>query len=113
MTTRFHLKYSINRNFFYRFSEPCLLNVASSEVQNDSRPNCLNNDNLGNVPSTSASNVEASTNKLFAVIMEHIQQLHDTNSKIYRNLHETKGRKYIRSMSWFCLETFVVPSRYN
>lgn len=33
-----------------------------------------------------------SNNKFFLALMEQINLLHETNSKICRNLHETKGK---------------------
>lgn len=37
---------------------------------------------------------EIENNKFFAALMEQINLLHETNTKICRNLHETKGELF-------------------
>ncbi|XP_070072909.1 uncharacterized protein [Drosophila takahashii] len=78
-----------NPNFSrgFRFSDPCLLNPSDndSKLSGHNTPECRNGNNNG-------SGCElAQQNKFFATLMEQINILHDTNSKICRNLHETKG----------------------
>ncbi|XP_017057082.1 uncharacterized protein LOC108098570 isoform X6 [Drosophila ficusphila] len=78
-----------NPNFSrgFRFSDPCLLNPSDndSKLSGQNTPECRNGNNNG-------SGCElAQQNKFFAALMEQINILHDTNSKICRNLHETKG----------------------
>ncbi|XP_070072905.1 uncharacterized protein [Drosophila takahashii] len=77
-----------NPNFSrgFRFSDPCLLNPSDndSKLSGHNTPECRNGNNNG-------SGCElAQQNKFFATLMEQINILHDTNSKICRNLHETK-----------------------
>ncbi|XP_017057077.1 uncharacterized protein LOC108098570 isoform X2 [Drosophila ficusphila] len=77
-----------NPNFSrgFRFSDPCLLNPSDndSKLSGQNTPECRNGNNNG-------SGCElAQQNKFFAALMEQINILHDTNSKICRNLHETK-----------------------
>ncbi|XP_037940936.1 putative uncharacterized protein DDB_G0282499 isoform X2 [Teleopsis dalmanni] len=71
---------NISRGF--RFSDPCLLNPSD----NDSKVSGQNTPNRRNHNTTEIEN-----NKFFAALMEQINLLHETNSKICRNLHETKG----------------------
>ncbi|XP_070136778.1 uncharacterized protein [Drosophila bipectinata] len=78
-----------NPNFSrgFRFSDPCLLNPSDndSKVSGQNTPYCRN----GNI-SGSACDL-AQQNQFFAALMEQIKILHDTNSRICQNLHETKG----------------------
>ncbi|XP_058983097.1 rho GTPase-activating protein gacU isoform X5 [Musca domestica] len=72
---------NISRGF--RFSDPCLLNPSD----NDSKVSGQNTpDRRANLP-----NDMDQSNKFFNVLMEQIQLLHETNSKICRDLHEAKG----------------------
>ncbi|KAI8046278.1 hypothetical protein M5D96_002480 [Drosophila gunungcola] len=77
-----------NPNFSrgFRFSDPCLLNPSDndSKLSGQNTPECRNGNNNG-----SGCDL-AQQNKFFAALMEQINILHDTNSKICRNLHETK-----------------------
>ncbi|KAH8354545.1 hypothetical protein KR084_003829 [Drosophila pseudotakahashii] len=77
-----------NPNFSrgFRFSDPCLLNPSDndSKLSGQNTPECRNSNNNG-----SGCDL-AHQNKFFATLMEQINILHDTNSKICRNLHETK-----------------------
>lgn len=70
---------------FYSFSDPCL--AANSD--NDSKDS-------GNGPtnhtSNSPKNDNNSSNKMLATILQQIGVLHETNTKICRNLHENKGK---------------------
>ncbi|XP_053946163.1 uncharacterized protein LOC128855342 isoform X2 [Anastrepha ludens] len=71
---------NISRGF--RFSDPCLLNPSD----NDSKVSGQNTpDRRNQMPS------DLENNKFFAALMEQINLLHETNTKICRNLHETKG----------------------
>uniref|UniRef100_A0A1I8M5R6 Uncharacterized protein n=1 Tax=Musca domestica TaxID=7370 RepID=A0A1I8M5R6_MUSDO len=71
---------NISRGF--RFSDPCLLNPSD----NDSKVSGQNTpDRRANLP-----NDMDQSNKFFNVLMEQIQLLHETNSKICRDLHEAK-----------------------
>ncbi|XP_028894115.1 signal transducer and activator of transcription B isoform X2 [Zeugodacus cucurbitae] len=71
---------NISRGF--RFSDPCLLNPSD----NDSKVSGQNTpDRRNQLPS------DLENNKFFAALMEQINLLHETNTKICRNLHETKG----------------------
>ncbi|XP_067617763.1 uncharacterized protein [Eurosta solidaginis] len=71
---------NISRGF--RFSDPCLLNPSD----NDSKVSGQNTpDRRNQIPT------ELENNKFFAALMEQINILHETNTKICRNLHETKG----------------------
>ncbi|XP_061391947.1 uncharacterized protein LOC133327405 [Musca vetustissima] len=71
---------NISRGF--RFSDPCLLNPSD----NDSKMSGQNTpDRRNNLPNDMDQN-----NKFFNVLMEQIQLLHETNSKICRDLHEAK-----------------------
>ncbi|XP_032579613.1 uncharacterized protein LOC6613808 isoform X3 [Drosophila sechellia] len=78
-----------NPNFSkgFRFSDPCLLNPSDndSKLSGQNTPECRNVNNNG-----SGCDL-AHQNKFFAALMEQINILHDTNSKICRNLHDTKG----------------------
>ncbi|KAH8243003.1 hypothetical protein KR032_003622, partial [Drosophila birchii] len=79
-----------NPNFSrgFRFSDPCLLNPSDSndsKLSGQNTPDCRN----GNASGGSGCDL-AQQNKFFAALMEQINILHDTNSKICRNLHETK-----------------------
>lgn len=68
----------------FRFSDPCLLNPSD----NDSKISGQNTpDRRNNIPSDTEQN-----NKFFSVLMEQIQLLHETNTKICRDLHEAKGK---------------------
>ncbi|XP_053946161.1 uncharacterized protein LOC128855342 isoform X1 [Anastrepha ludens] len=70
---------NISRGF--RFSDPCLLNPSD----NDSKVSGQNTpDRRNQMPS------DLENNKFFAALMEQINLLHETNTKICRNLHETK-----------------------
>ncbi|XP_011205205.2 uncharacterized protein LOC105227533 isoform X1 [Bactrocera dorsalis] len=70
---------NISRGF--RFSDPCLLNPSD----NDSKVSGQNTpDRRNQLPS------DLENNKFFAALMEQINLLHETNTKICRNLHETK-----------------------
>ncbi|XP_033167745.1 uncharacterized protein LOC117145959 isoform X5 [Drosophila mauritiana] len=77
-----------NPNFSkgFRFSDPCLLNPSDndSKLSGQNTPECRNVNNNG-----SGCDL-AHQNKFFAALMEQINILHDTNSKICRNLHDTK-----------------------
>ncbi|XP_016950659.1 uncharacterized protein LOC108024945 isoform X2 [Drosophila biarmipes] len=75
---------NINRGF--RFSDPCLLNPSDndSKLSGQNTPECRNGNN------NSVGCDLAQQNKFFAALMEQINMLHDTNSKICRNLHEAK-----------------------
>ncbi|XP_017036338.1 uncharacterized protein [Drosophila kikkawai] len=80
-----------NPNFSrgFRFSDPCLLNPSDSndsKLSGQNTPDCRN----GNASGGSGCDL-SQQNKFFAALMEQINILHDTNSKICRNLHETKG----------------------
>lgn len=97
-------------NFFifcsFRFSDPCLLNPSDndSKLSGQNTPECRNGNNSNSASAASALNVNGNgsgvgvggdveqQNKFFAALMEQINILHETNSKICRNLHETKGR---------------------
>lgn len=69
--------------FSFRFSDPCLLNPSD----NDSKLSGQNTpDRRNNLPNDMDQN-----NKFFNVLMEQIQLLHETNTKICRDLHEAKG----------------------
>ncbi|EDX11583.1 GD19717 [Drosophila simulans] len=70
----------------FRFSDPCLLNPSDndSKLSGQNTPECRNVNNNG-----SGCDL-AHQNKFFAALMEQINILHDTNSKICRNLHDTK-----------------------
>ncbi|XP_013101779.2 uncharacterized protein LOC106083380 isoform X1 [Stomoxys calcitrans] len=71
---------NISRGF--RFSDPCLLNPSD----NDSKVSGQNTpDRRNNLPNDMDQN-----NKFFNVLMEQIQLLHETNTKICRDLHEAK-----------------------
>ncbi|KAI9580480.1 hypothetical protein GQX74_012561 [Glossina fuscipes] len=72
---------NINRGF--RFSDPCLLNPSD----NDSK---LSGQNTPDKRTGTTNDADNNTNKFFSILMEQIQLLHETNSKICRNLHETK-----------------------
>ncbi|XP_034138530.1 uncharacterized protein LOC117590197 isoform X6 [Drosophila guanche] len=80
-----------NPNFSrgFRFSDPCLLNPSDndSKLSGQNTPDCRN----GNTNTNDSGCDLAQQNKFFAALMEQINLLHDTNSKICRNLHETKG----------------------
>ncbi|XP_017470542.1 PREDICTED: myb-like protein AA isoform X2 [Rhagoletis zephyria] len=67
----------------FRFSDPCLLNPSD----NDSKVSGQNTPDQRN-PQLSS---DSENNKFFAALMEQINLLHETNTKICRNLHETKG----------------------
>lgn len=68
----------------FRFSDPCLLNPSD----NDSKISGQNTpDRRNNIPSDMEQN-----NKFFNALMEQIQLLHETNTKICRDLHEAKGK---------------------
>ncbi|XP_004531062.1 uncharacterized protein LOC101448638 [Ceratitis capitata] len=70
---------NISRGF--RFSDPCLLNPSD----NDSKVSGQNTpDRRNQLPS------DLENNKFFTALMEQINLLHETNTKICRNLHETK-----------------------
>ncbi|XP_026832133.1 uncharacterized protein LOC6552109 isoform X3 [Drosophila erecta] len=70
----------------FRFSDPCLLNPSDdSKLSGQNTPECRNVNNNG-----SGCDL-AHQNKCFAALMEQINILHDTNSKICRNLHDTRG----------------------
>lgn len=64
------------RNF--RFSDPCLLNPSDGESKMSGQ----------NTPNDNVTNLN--NNKLFMTLMEQINLLHETNSKICRNLQDTK-----------------------
>ncbi|EDW95641.2 uncharacterized protein LOC6535273 isoform X1 [Drosophila yakuba] len=70
----------------FRFSDPCLLNPSDTDFKLSAQntPDCRNDNNNG------SSCDQAHQNKFFAALMEQINILHDTNSKICRNLHDTK-----------------------
>ncbi|XP_043656176.1 uncharacterized protein LOC122622074 isoform X2 [Drosophila teissieri] len=70
----------------FRFSDPCLLNPSDNDVKlsGQNSPDCRNVNN-----NDSGCDL-AHQNKFFAALMEQINILHDTNSKICRNLHDTK-----------------------
>ncbi|EDV47763.2 uncharacterized protein Dere_GG12296 [Drosophila erecta] len=69
----------------FRFSDPCLLNPSDdSKLSGQNTPECRNVNNNG-----SGCDL-AHQNKCFAALMEQINILHDTNSKICRNLHDTR-----------------------
>ncbi|XP_037823791.1 putative uncharacterized protein DDB_G0277255 isoform X1 [Lucilia sericata] len=71
---------NISRGF--RFSDPCLLNPSD----NDSKLSGQNTpDRRNNLPNDMDQN-----NKFFNILMEQIQLLHETNTKICRDLHEAK-----------------------
>ncbi|XP_037826016.1 putative uncharacterized protein DDB_G0277255 [Lucilia sericata] len=73
---------NISRGF--RFSDPCLLNPSD----NDSKLSGQNTpDRRNNLPNDMDQN-----NKFFNILMEQIQLLHETNTKICRDLHEAKGK---------------------
>ncbi|XP_055384748.1 putative uncharacterized protein DDB_G0282133 isoform X3 [Condylostylus longicornis] len=76
-----------------RFSDPCLINPSDHEGSKLSGQNTpsLNpeQDNLSNQNNNNNSN-NMSNQKLFLTLMEQINLLHETNSKICRNLHDTK-----------------------
>uniref|UniRef100_A0A1A9WHU0 Uncharacterized protein n=1 Tax=Glossina brevipalpis TaxID=37001 RepID=A0A1A9WHU0_9MUSC len=66
-----------------QFSDPCLLNPSD----NDSK---LSGQNTPDKRAGLTIDADNNTNKFFSILMEQIQLLHETNSKICRNLHETK-----------------------
>ncbi|XP_065371825.1 probable basic-leucine zipper transcription factor J isoform X2 [Calliphora vicina] len=75
---------NISRGF--RFSDPCLLNPSD----NDSKLSGQNTpDRRNNLPNDVDQN-----NKFFNILMEQIQLLHETNTKICRDLHEAKVLKH-------------------
>ncbi|KAH8311588.1 hypothetical protein KR044_007094 [Drosophila immigrans] len=80
---------NISRGF--RFSDPCLLNPSDndSKLSGQNTPECRNGNASGNVNTNGNGDLEHQ-NKFFAALMEQINILHETNSKICRNLHETK-----------------------
>lgn len=65
----------------FRFSDPCL--VAPSD--NDSKMSGQNTPDQRNLES------QIGSNKFLAALLEQLTLLRETNTKIYRNLHETKG----------------------
>ncbi len=77
------LNYIGNRSQFlfssFRFSDPCL----AGNSDNDS-PNSEEN-------SQKNTSTKDDNNKLFKTLLEQIHILHETNSKICRNLHENMG----------------------
>ncbi|XP_015038058.2 sun domain-containing protein 1 isoform X5 [Drosophila pseudoobscura] len=84
-----------NPNFSrgFRFSDPCLLNPSDndSKLSGQNTPDCRNGNGNGNTNTNDSGCDLVQQNKFFAALMEQINLLHDTNSKICRNLHETKG----------------------
>ncbi|XP_026839965.1 uncharacterized protein LOC6594379 isoform X1 [Drosophila persimilis] len=83
-----------NPNFSrgFRFSDPCLLNPSDndSKLSGQNTPDCRNGNGNGNTNTNDSGCDLVQQNKFFAALMEQINLLHDTNSKICRNLHETK-----------------------
>ncbi|XP_055847589.1 GATA zinc finger domain-containing protein 10 isoform X2 [Episyrphus balteatus] len=76
---------SSNPNMSRGFSDPCLLNPSD----NDSKVSGQNTPDRRNYPNQ-GGDMDNNNNKFFAALMEQINMLHETNSKICRNLHETK-----------------------
>lgn len=62
----------------YRFSDPCLAVNSEDETQTDrDKSNQMKN--------------QSDHNKLIATLIKQINILHETNSKICRNLNDTKS----------------------
>lgn len=61
--------------FHFRFSDPCLAANSEDETQND----------------RDKSKNQSDQNKLIATLIKQINILHETNSKICRNLNDTKS----------------------
>lgn len=71
----------------FSFSDPCLAGNSDNESPNS-------DDNSQKIPSAKDDN-----HKLFKTLLEQIHILHETNSKICRNLHENMGQLVV----WFLL----------
>lgn len=83
-----NVEYNQNR----RFSDPGLGGNSDNENDNDSQKdeNCTKHiQNNGG-----GGGGDGNNSKLLSSLLEQINLLHDTNTKICRNLHETKGRCY-------------------
>ncbi|KAL5284109.1 hypothetical protein ACFFRR_006401 [Megaselia abdita] len=74
-----------NNSRDFRFSDPCLVNPSD----NESKMSGLLQDGVAPGQGTAETDSN-SNNKFFLALMEQINLLHETNSKICRNLHETK-----------------------
>ncbi|XP_037922985.1 bromodomain and WD repeat-containing DDB_G0285837 isoform X2 [Hermetia illucens] len=64
-----------------RFSDPCLIAPSDTDSKISGK----------NSPDTKSFENQTTSNKLLTRLLEEINSLHETNSKICRNLHETKG----------------------
>lgn len=69
----------------FRFSDPCLIDNSEDETEGDGR-------SKSNLKNQSNNN-----NKLLATLIKQINILHETNSKICRNLNDTKGNKRMKT----------------
>lgn len=83
----------INCSCSFRFSDPCLLNPSDndSKLSGQNTPDCRNGNGAPGAGIGNGNGDLEHQNKFFAALMEQINILHETNSKICRNLHETKG----------------------
>ncbi|CAD7093630.1 unnamed protein product [Hermetia illucens] len=63
-----------------RFSDPCLIAPSDTDSKISGK----------NSPDTKSFENQTTSNKLLTRLLEEINSLHETNSKICRNLHETK-----------------------
>lgn len=90
--------------FSFRFSDPCLLNPSDndSKVSGQNTPDCRN----GNIGGSACD--LAQQNQFFAALMEQIKILHDTNSRICQNLHETKGTGHKVFPKNLCTPSFLL-----
>lgn len=75
----FNNNWCIDEIFSRRFSDPCLANNSDEESAQQSTADKLNLKN------------QSDNNKLLATLIQQINYLHETNSKICRNLNDTKG----------------------
>lgn len=67
--------------FNLRFSDPCLAANSEDETQSDQDKNNMKN--------------QSDHNKLIATLIKQINILHETNSKICRNLNDTKSKYFV------------------
>lgn len=65
--------------FTFRFSDPCLAGNSDNDSPNSEKDEKKN------------ASAKDENSKLFKTLLEQIHILHETNSKICRNLHENMG----------------------
>lgn len=89
-------------------------NESSAEDELDDEDD---DEEIDNKKQNGANGTDVNNKTLLVSLLKQINMLHETNSKIFRNLHETKGKWvmckvfYLSNQSW-CFDTAPLETRF-